>query len=422
MGREREREAPAFAWFEKESGREREREREKEGFFFRGGGNLEGKMLDDEKSERILKGLEAAVLEEQQVVSFKWVAREYDVNVKQARRLLEHFATHGVGKDKCACVLYLVGQTRGKEGEKGEKGGQLLVKLVDSKRLALEEKRMYVRHSSVYAVQPSVLRDPNAALWNAESEYRNSLVQKAKREGEKRAREQAEKQRESGAGGGASVASAGEKKKEVGLDAEKSSGVKRGISLGGIRSVATTSPAKRKSIGISLDSKKKVMKTEKKSVSLAKKTPVSIGVSKKMESPTKRKEVPLEREKSPKRSRVAVLEESSGDEDEQEQEQEQEMEVEVEPEVKQKDAPPPLSLVSGQKKQRYKTVINEKGEEETICIDEKIVEVGGVENIKPSAPQKKASAPQKKATTPQKKAQGKTKQKQQSIASFFSRK
>ena len=45
--------------------------------------------FDDGKA---LRQMEAAVVEERQIVSFKWVAREFEVNARKARSLLEDLA------------------------------------------------------------------------------------------------------------------------------------------------------------------------------------------------------------------------------------------------------------------------------------------------------------------------------------------
>ena len=67
--------------------------------------------LDETKTASVMRQVEAAVVEERQIVSFKWIAREFGLNARQARRLLEEFAS-GKFKEKISRVHLLSGWTK----------------------------------------------------------------------------------------------------------------------------------------------------------------------------------------------------------------------------------------------------------------------------------------------------------------------
>ena len=122
--------------------------------------------LPEAKANAVLANVKAAVLEEQQIVSFKWIAREYGLSAAQARRLLDQFASGAQLKDKVKRVHLLSGWTKQREH---------LVQLVPEHRLQEEESALQkVTSRFIYSIQPCVLQDPSA-LWSAEYTQTNAL-------------------------------------------------------------------------------------------------------------------------------------------------------------------------------------------------------------------------------------------------------
>eukprot|EP00215_Chloropicon_roscoffensis_P004134 CAMPEP_0198475210 /NCGR_PEP_ID=MMETSP1456-20131121/40699_1 /TAXON_ID=1461544 ORGANISM="Unidentified sp., Strain RCC1871" /NCGR_SAMPLE_ID=MMETSP1456 /ASSEMBLY_ACC=CAM_ASM_001119 /LENGTH=445 /DNA_ID=CAMNT_0044201907 /DNA_START=37 /DNA_END=1371 /DNA_ORIENTATION=+ len=113
--------------------------------------------FDDGKA---LRQMEAAVVEERQIVSFKWVAREFEVNARKARSLLEDLAK-GKLSDKLRRIHLVCGYTKAPKRSH-------VVQLVPEEKLAeTEEALERVTSRSIYSVQPCALKDPGA-LWSAE--------------------------------------------------------------------------------------------------------------------------------------------------------------------------------------------------------------------------------------------------------------
>ncbi|QDZ21341.1 subunit Cdc27 of DNA polymerase [Chloropicon primus] len=107
-----------------------------------------------------LREVEAAVVEERQIVSFKWIAREFDVSAKDARKLLEDFA-QGENKDKIKRVHLLSGWTKPPKRSH-------VVQLVPEEKLSeMEAGLEKVTSKYIYSIQPCALKDPGA-MWSAE--------------------------------------------------------------------------------------------------------------------------------------------------------------------------------------------------------------------------------------------------------------
>ena len=436
--------------------------------------------FDDGKA---LRQMEAAVVEERQIVSFKWVAREFEVNARKARSLLEDLAK-GKLSDKLRRIHLVCGWTKAPKRSH-------VVQLVPEEKLAeTEEALERVTSRSIYSVQPCALKDPGA-LWSAEytqvdalfsepADCANSLrdnrmsdvtCKEVRREAVSQVgtgptpKGKAAPKTEGASGGnglGAKAASSAPAKSGgISLNTpRKKGGIGLGASSG--RAAQGTAPSKSKSGGISLNTPRKASG----GIGLGAKASATAADSKAKASASSRRngaalaeesdEEDLGATKKLARRGLAIESESESeadpvDQEEDEQQQQQEEEEEKEEEAaprRQAEAPQggglSLSLGrdkrsgasgGGRAKKRVKTFINEKGEEVCMEVDEddgavpppataEVKAPSGspeVENKNPNPAQVKQEA-KNKNPNPAAKKSNPGKKKQMGIASFFARK
>ncbi|KAL6196633.1 hypothetical protein ACLB2K_032247 [Fragaria x ananassa] len=111
------------------------------------------------ETQGILQDIETLVSDQLQVVSYKWLSRNYLVSSNDAKRLLQEFVeNHGNGLE----VVYTL------SGQLKNNPVSYHVRLVSGTQLA-EAKEEFDGNFSigVYSVQPSIPKDP-ATMWNAE--------------------------------------------------------------------------------------------------------------------------------------------------------------------------------------------------------------------------------------------------------------
>nr|XP_011460802.1 PREDICTED: uncharacterized protein LOC105350465 [Fragaria vesca subsp. vesca] len=111
------------------------------------------------ETQGILQDIETLVSDQLQVVSYKWLSRNYLVSSNDAKRLLQEFVeNHGNGLE----VVYIL------SGQLKNNPVSYHVRLVSGTQLA-EAKEEFDGNFSVgvYSVQPSIPKDP-ATIWNAE--------------------------------------------------------------------------------------------------------------------------------------------------------------------------------------------------------------------------------------------------------------
>mmetsp|Transcript_15289 Transcript_15289/g.38797 ORF Transcript_15289/g.38797 Transcript_15289/m.38797 type:complete len:439 (+) Transcript_15289:16-1332(+) len=118
--------------------------------------------------EKALSRIESAVFEEHEIVSFRWVAREFDVSARKARALLEALLSSSNASAKGGLeVVYLVAGVT--------KEQQHVVQLMTAEKLAREAAALEkVTAKQIYSVQQGELKDPSA-LWSAEYTQMESL-------------------------------------------------------------------------------------------------------------------------------------------------------------------------------------------------------------------------------------------------------
>ena len=400
--------------------------------------------FDDGKA---LRQMEAAVVEERQIVSFKWVAREFEVNARKARSLLEDLAK-GKLSDKLRRIHLVCGWTKAPKRSH-------VVQLVPEEKLAeTEEALERVTSRSIYSVQPCALKDPGA-LWSAEYTQVDALFSEpadcanSLRDNRMSDVTCKEVRREA-------VSQVGTGPTPKGKAAPKTEGASGGNGLGA--KAASSAPAK--SGGISLNTPRKASG----GIGLGAKASATAADSKAKASASSRRngaalaeesdEEDLGATKKLARRGLAIESESESEadpvdqeEDEQQQQQEEEEEEEAAPR-QQPEAPRggglSLSLGrdkrsgasgGGRAKKRVKTFINEKGEEVCMEVDEddgavpppataEVKAPSGspeVENKNPNPAQVKQEA-KNKNPNPAAKKSNPGKKKQMGIASFFARK
>ncbi|XP_010417471.1 PREDICTED: uncharacterized protein LOC104703199 isoform X2 [Camelina sativa] len=107
----------------------------------------------------VLDEIESLVSDQLQVVSYKWLSRNYSLSSNTAKRLLKDFVEkHGKGFE----VVYIV------SGCLKNRPSDYSVKLASSTQLPEVEKEFNGKYSvHIYSVQASIPIDP-AAIWNAE--------------------------------------------------------------------------------------------------------------------------------------------------------------------------------------------------------------------------------------------------------------
>ena len=402
--------------------------------------------FDDGKA---LRQMEAAVVEERQIVSFKWVAREFEVNARKARSLLEDLAK-GKLSDKLRRIHLVCGWTKAPKRSH-------VVQLVPEEKLAeTEEALERVTSRSIYSVQPCALKDPGA-LWSAEYTQVDALFSEpadcanSLRDNRMSDVTCKEVRREA-------VSQVGTGPTPKGKAAPKTEGASGGNGLGA--KAASSAPAK--SGGISLNTPRKASG----GIGLGAKASATAADSKAKASASSRRngaalaeesdEEDLGATKKLARRGLAIESESESeadpvDQEEDEQQQQQEEEEEKEEEAaprRQAEAPQggglSLSLGrdkrsgasgGGRAKKRVKTFINEKGEEVCMEVDEddgavpppataEVKAPSGspeVENKNPNPAQVKQEA-KNKNPNPAAKKSNPGKKKQMGIASFFARK
>ena len=402
--------------------------------------------FDDGKA---LRQMEAAVVEERQIVSFKWVAREFEVNARKARSLLEDLAK-GKLSDKLRRIHLVCGWTKAPKRSH-------VVQLVPEEKLAeTEEALERVTSRSIYSVQPCALKDPGA-LWSAEYTQVDALFSEpadcanSLRDNRMSDVTCKEVRREA-------VSQVGTGPTPKGKAAPKTEGASGGNGLGA--KAASSAPAK--SGGISLNTPRKASG----GIGLGAKASATAADSKAKASASSRRngaalaeesdEEDLGATKKLARRGLAIESESESEadpvdqeEDEQQQQQEEEEEKEEEAAPRQQPEAPrggglSLSLGrdkrsgasgGGRAKKRVKTFINEKGEEVCMEVDEddgavpppataEVKAPSGspeVENKNPNPAQVKQEA-KNKNPNPAAKKSNPGKKKQMGIASFFARK
>jgi DNA polymerase delta subunit 3 len=115
-------------------------------------------MADSDSAAQIINQLNALVFDHSQVVSYKWLSRNFSVSSNIAKRLLQEFVErHGDGLE----IIYAI------SGWSKVEPGCYSVQLVPKAKL--EEAKADIRDSSVciYSVQSCLPKDP-AQLWSAE--------------------------------------------------------------------------------------------------------------------------------------------------------------------------------------------------------------------------------------------------------------
>ena len=401
--------------------------------------------FDDGKA---LRQMEAAVVEERQIVSFKWVAREFEVNARKARSLLEDLAK-GKLSDKLRRIHLVCGWTKAPKRSH-------VVQLVPEEKLAeTEEALERVTSRSIYGVQPCALKDPGA-LWSAEYTQVDALFSEpadcanSLRDNRMSDVTCKEVRREA-------VSQVGTGPTPKGKAAPKTEGASGGNGLGA--KAASSAPAK--SGGISLNTPRKASG----GIGLGAKASATAADSKAKASASSRRngaalaeesdEEDLGATKKLARRGLAIESESESEADPVDQEEDEQQQQEEEEEKEEEAAPRQqaeaprgggLSLSlgrdkrsgasgGGRAKKRVKTFINEKGEEVCMEVDEddgavpppataEVKAPSGspeVENKNPNPAQVKQEA-KSKNPNPAAKKNNPGKKKQMGIASFFARK
>eukprot|EP00884_Botryococcus_braunii_P011361 jgi/Botrbrau1/20225/Bobra.31_1s0022.1 len=118
--------------------------------------------------EKILREITLLVTEDLKMVSYKWVARNYDIPANLAKQLL--FKLVESQRGKLQATYLLAGWTEGAQGSR-----QHTVQVVDASVLAREKARFSpITGLHVYSLQPSQPKDPSE-VWSSELDQTREL-------------------------------------------------------------------------------------------------------------------------------------------------------------------------------------------------------------------------------------------------------